>query len=62
MKRAIKREFRKARRNVCRYIVGFDTCPDYLKKNRKKIAINALTGLAFAVGCSVVLMALMLMA
>ena len=42
MKKAIRREFRKARRNVCRYIVGFDTCPKSLRKNRKELMKQGL--------------------
>ncbi len=42
MKKAIRREFRKVRRNVCRYIVGFDTCPKSLRKNRKELMKQGL--------------------
>ena len=43
MKKAIRRYFRKARKNVCRYIVGFDTCPKSLRKNRKELMKQGLT-------------------
>ena len=43
MKKAIRKHFRKVRRNVCRYIVGFDTCPKSLRKNRKELMKQGLT-------------------
>lgn len=42
MKKAISKYFRKVRRNVCRYIVGFDTCPKSLRKNRKELMKQGL--------------------
>lgn len=36
MKKAIKKELRRARRHLCQYIVGFDTCPAQYMKNRKQ--------------------------
>jgi hypothetical protein len=42
MKKVIRKHFRKVRRNVCRYIVGFDTCPKSLRKNRKELMKQGL--------------------
>jgi hypothetical protein len=49
MKKEIKKAFRRARRNVCRYIIGFDACPEGCRKNYKQIAINVAYGLSFVV-------------
>lgn len=49
MKKAIRRYFRKARREVCRYIVGFDTCPKSLRKNRKELMKQGLACVAMCV-------------
>ena len=62
MKKAIRRYFRKARRNVCRYIVGFDTCPKSLRKNRKELMKQGLTCVAMCVVGVVFFMLLALMA
>lgn len=62
MKKAIRREFRKVRRNVCRYIVGFDTCPKSLRKNRKELMKQGLICVAMCVVGVVFFMLLALMA
>ena len=49
MKKEIKKAFRRVRRNVCRYIIGFDTCPKECRKNYKQIAINVACGFGLAV-------------
>ena len=38
MKKRIYRFFHRARRNVARYIVGYDRCPADCRKNYKEIA------------------------
>ena len=62
MKKAIRREFRKVRRNVCRYIVGFDTCPKSLRKNRKELMKQGLACVAMCVVGVVFFMLLALLA
>lgn len=58
MKKIIRKTFRKARRDVCRYIVSFDTCPMENRKNYGQVAQNIL----MAVGMSGVALVMMVMA
>ena len=62
MKKAIRRYFRKARRNVCRYIVGFDTCPRSLRKNRKELMKQGLACITMCIFGVLAFFLLMLMA
>ena len=57
-KRFIRKTFRKARHNVCKFIVGFDTCPTGCRKNYNDMVDNAvsavllcLVGVVFTVLC-----------
>lgn len=49
MKKAIYRYFRRVRRDVCRYIVGFDTCPKSLRKNRKELIKQGLVCIVMSI-------------
>ena len=49
-KRYIKRTFRKARRNVCKFIVGYDRCPVVNRKNYSSKLMEALACLALCLG------------
>lgn len=62
MKKEIKKAFRRARRNVCRYIVGFDTCPNCLKKDRKAILLKGLTATIVIIVSVALFMLMFLMA
>lgn len=61
-KRFVRKTFRKARRKVCCYIVGFDRCPTGCRKNYKQIVANGLAGLALTVVGVIGLAVLMILA
>ena len=61
VKRYIRRTFRKARRNVCRYIISFDRCPASYRKNYKELILNGLACLALSFVSVAFLMLLVLM-
>ena len=61
-KRFARKTFRKARRKVCRYIVGFDRCPTAYRKNYKDIILNALACFALCFFSILFMMFLLLMA
>ncbi len=48
IKKYIRKTFRKARRNVCRYIISFDRCPASYRKNYKELILNGLACLALS--------------
>ena len=57
MKKEIYKIFRRARRNVARFIVGYDRCPVDCRKNYKQLAIFAFkAALLVAVFVSLFLM------
>lgn len=61
-KRFVRKTFRKARRKVCRYIVSFDRCPAYCRKNYKEIILNGLACFALCFVSVLFMMMLALMA
>lgn len=61
-KRFVRKTFRKARRKVCRYIVSFDRCPTYCRKNYKEIILNGLACLGLCVVSVIFMMCLILLA
>lgn len=61
-KKFIRKTFRRARRKVCRYIVSFDRCPTYCRKNYKDIILNALACFALCIVGVLFMMMLVLMA
>lgn len=61
-KRFVRKTFRKARRNVCRYIISFDRCPASYRKNYKELILNGLACLALSIVSVAFLMLLVLMA
>lgn len=61
VKRFVRKTFRKARRNVCRYIVSFDRCPASYRKNYKELFLNGLACLALSFVSVAFLMLLILM-
>lgn len=56
IKRMIQKNFRKARRNVCRFIISFDTCPSDYRKNYKELILNGLMSLGLCIIAIVFLM------
>ncbi len=58
MKKKIKKIFRHIRYRICRYIVGFYTCPNFMKKDRKTILIQGLTATVIS-GLAIILFLLM---
>lgn len=61
-KRFIKRTFRKVRRNVCRYIVGFDNCPKSVRKNYTENFTTLVDSLLLVLIVCLIAVALVLMA
>lgn len=61
IKKYIRKTFRKARRNVCRYIISFDRCPASYRKNYKQLILNGLACLALSLVSVTFLMLLVLM-
>lgn len=47
----MKRYFRRVRRNICRWIVGFDNCPSCYRSNPWRRIISGITcmGITFGV-------------
>ena len=61
-KKFIRKTFRRARRKVCRYIVSFDRCPTYCRKNYKDIILNGLACFALCIVGVLFMMMLVLIA
>lgn len=62
IKRFVRKSFRRARRNVCRYIISFDRCPAGYRKNYKELFLNGILVTLFSFICTVVMMLLVLWA
>lgn len=58
----MKREFKHLRRQLCRWIVGFDDCPSTYRKNYATIIVKALSisMLSFGIICAFLLLAIFL--
>ena len=50
MKKRIYKIFRRARRNVARFIVGYDRCPADCRKNYKEIAAATAEAILIVAG------------
>ena len=50
MKKEIYRFFRRTRRNIARFIVGFDRCPADCRKNYRELAVARAEIVLFAAG------------
>lgn len=46
----MKRYFRRIRRNICRWIMGFDNCPSCYRSNPWRKISNGLICIAIAIG------------
>lgn len=46
----MKRYFRRIRRNICRWIMGFDNCPSCYRSNPRRKIGNGLICIAIAIG------------
>ncbi len=59
--KAIKRVYRKARRDVCRTIYYWDSCPNGYRKNRTKQFLNTLSCVALTAAVISIMMALFIL-
>ena len=50
MKKRIYKIFRRIRRNIARFIVGYDRCPADCRKNYKEIAAATAKAILFTAG------------
>ena len=61
MKKRIYKIFRHARRNVARFIVGYDRCPADCRKNYKEAAAATAKAILFVVGIVGIFLAIALL-
>ena len=61
MKKRIYKIFRRTRRNIARFIVGYDRCPADCRKNYKEIAATTAEAVIFAAGVVGIFLAIVLL-
>ena len=61
MKKGFYRIFRRVRRNIARFIVGYDRCPIDCRKNYREIAVARAEIVLFAAGAVGIFLAITLL-